>query len=216
MAAEQKRSDPVRTRVLVVLVGDWLALPAGCAEVRSHRTIVQHAPVEARLLKEVVATAHPEWLLVGPAVDEPTARSVVLSGQAMHPELRLAMLGQREDLRRCERWLRRGCRVYLESSTGLDRVAAALDAADELQLVVIDRVFTDTARSRQIPPVGSLTRREEEVLQLLCLGLRNADIAHTLHLTENTVEGHVSRVLGKLGARNRVEAVDRALGLGLA
>lgn len=216
MAVVERRSDPVRTPVLVVLVGDWLALPAGCGEVRSHRTIVQRAPVEARLLKERVAAAHPGWLLVGPAVDEPTARSAVLSGQAMHPELRLAMLGQREDLRRCERWLRRGCHVYLESSTGLDRVAAALDAADELQLVVIDRVFMDTARARQIPAVGSLTRREEEVLRLLCLGLRNADIAHTLHLAESTVEFHVSRVLSKLGARNRVEAVDRALGLGLA
>jgi DNA-binding NarL/FixJ family response regulator len=216
VAAVQRRSDPARTRVLVVLVGDWLALPAGCPEVRSHRMIVQRAPTETRHLKELVATAHPEWLLIGPAVDEPAARSAVLSGQAMHPELRLAMLGQRDDLRRCERWMRRGCHVYMEGSTGLDRVGAALDVADELRLVVIDRVFTDTARARQIQPVGSLTRREEEVLQLLCTGLRNSDIAHTLHLTENTVEFHVSRVLAKLGARNRVEAVDRAMALGLA
>lgn len=215
VAAVRRRSDPVRSRVLVVLVGDWLALPAGRPEVRAHRMVVQRGPSETRHLKELVAAMHPEWLLIGSAVDEPTARSVVLSGQAMHPELRLAMLGPRDDLRRCERWMRRGCHVYMESTTGVERVAAALGVAEELRLVVIDRVFTDAARARQIQPVGTLTRREEEVLQLLCLGLRNADIAHTLHLTENTVEFHVSRVLAKLGARNRVEAVDRAIALGL-
>jgi DNA-binding NarL/FixJ family response regulator len=164
----------------------------------------------------LVATAHPEWLLIGPSVDEPTVRALAMSGQAMHPELQLAMLGPAGDLRRCARWMRRGCRVYLECTAGLERVAAALDAAAAMQLVIIDRVFQDEARARQVPPVGSLTRREEEVLQLICQGLRNADVAHELHVTESTIEFHVSRVLSKLGARNRVEAVDRAVALGLA
>lgn len=216
MAAAQRRSDAVPARVLVVLVGEWPAVAAGCTEVRSHRMVVQRGPVEARRLKELVASEHPHWLLIGPTVDEQTARSVVPSGQAMHPELQLAMLGRPDDLRRCERWMRRGCHVYMDGSAGIERVAAAIELAHTQRLVVIDRVFSDVARSRQIQPVGSLTRREEEVLQLMCLGLRNADIAHSLHLTENTVEFHVSHLLGKLGARNRVEAVDRAIALGLA
>ncbi len=205
----------MRAPALVILVGDWFAVPVEREVLRFRRMTIRRASAEVRHLKETIATVHPEWLLIGPAVDEPTIRSVVLSGQAMHPELRLAMLGEPDDLRRCERWMRRGCQVYMESSAGPDRVGAALDASHALRLVVIDRVFLDTARARQIQPVGNLTPREEEVLQLICLGLRNSDIAHTLHLTEHTVEFHVSRLLAKLGARNRVEAVDRAVALGL-
>jgi DNA-binding NarL/FixJ family response regulator len=216
MAAAQQRLDSARPRVLVVLVGDWSAAPVAGDVLAGRRVVFRHGPTEPRWLKQLVATAHPKWLLFGPSVDEPTVRALTMSGQAMHPELQLAMLGHAGDLRRCARWLRRGCHVYLECSAGVDRVAAALEASMAMGLVVVDRVFQDAARARQVQPVGSLTRREEEVLQLICQGLRNADVAQELHVTESTVEFHVSRLLAKLGARNRVEAVDRALALGLA
>jgi DNA-binding CsgD family transcriptional regulator len=216
MAAVQQRLDSARSRVLVVLVGDWSAAPVDGAALGARRMLFRHGPTEARCLKQLVATAHPKWLLFGPSVDEPAVRSLTMSGQAMHPELQLAMLGHADDLRRCARWLRRGCQVYLECSAGVDRVASALEASMAMRLVIVDRVFQDAARARQVQPVGNLTRREEEVLQLICQGLRNADVAQELHVTESTVEFHMSRVLAKLGARNRVEAVDRAVALGLA
>jgi DNA-binding NarL/FixJ family response regulator len=215
VAAVFERLDSDLPRALVVLVGDWHAASAHRV-FRARRMVFRHGPAEARRLKQLVATARPEWLLIGPSVDEPTVRALAMSGQAMHPELQLAMLGHADDLRRCARWMRRGCRVYLECSAGVERVAASLHAAMAMRLVIIDRVFQDEARARQVPPVGSLTRREEEVIQLVCQGLRNADVANELHVTESTVEFHVSRVLSKLGARNRVEAVDRAVALGLA
>jgi len=216
MAAVQEQLDSVRSRVLVVLVGDWPAAPPNRVMLRARRMVFRPGPTEARLLKQLVATAHPDWLLIGPSVEEPDVRALAMSGRAMHPELQLAMLGHADDLRRCERWMRRGCRVYLECTAGVARVAAALDAAMAMRLVIIDRIFQDEARARQVQPVGSLTRREEEVLQLICQGLRNADVAQELHVTESTIEFHVSHVLSKLGARNRVEAVDRAIALGLA
>ncbi len=55
--------------------------------------------------------------------------------------------------------------------------------------------------------VGTLTRREAEVLQLLGAGLTNAEIGDRLVITRKTVEHHVSNVLLKLGLRNRAEAV---------
>lgn len=52
---------------------------------------------------------------------------------------------------------------------------------------------------------GQLTRREEEVLELLADGRSNAEIAERLYISPKTVEHHVSRILAKLGLRSRAE-----------
>ena len=54
--------------------------------------------------------------------------------------------------------------------------------------------------------VGELTAREQEVLGLLAQGMSNAQIAETLVISEKTAGHHVSRILAKLGVRNRAEA----------
>jgi DNA-binding CsgD family transcriptional regulator len=60
-----------------------------------------------------------------------------------------------------------------------------------------------------------ITRREHEILQLIATGLSNREIAERLHVSENTVKTHASRVLGKLQARRRTHAVRLAKEAGL-
>jgi len=62
---------------------------------------------------------------------------------------------------------------------------------------------------------GDLTRRELEVLALIEAGLRNAEMAAKLFLSERTVEHHVAAILRKLDARSRVDAVSVARRRGL-
>ena len=65
------------------------------------------------------------------------------------------------------------------------------------------------------PPLGELTDRESEVLRVLATGCTNAEIAGALGLVEGTVKNHVSSILMKLGVRDRVQAVLKAIEFGL-
>ena len=61
-----------------------------------------------------------------------------------------------------------------------------------------------------------LTPRELEVLTLVADGRTNREIGESLFIAEKTASVHVSRILGKLGVRSRVEAATAAQRLGLA
>jgi DNA-binding NarL/FixJ family response regulator len=63
--------------------------------------------------------------------------------------------------------------------------------------------------SRSYGPHGVLSRREREVIDLLCLGSRTDEIAATLFISPSTVKVHIRHILQKLGARTRTEAVAR-------
>ena len=100
------------------------------------------------------------------------------------------------------------------------RVIAAGDAL--LAPSVTKRLISEFARQRRRPAaagpsalLNTLTPRETEVLRLIAEGLSNPEIAARLVVTEETVKSHVSRILAKLGLRDRTQAVVRAYESGL-
>ncbi|GHA95766.1 response regulator [Streptomyces tendae] len=101
------------------------------------------------------------------------------------------------------------------------RVVAAGDSL--LAPAVTRRLVADIVRRRreeataEVTPerLEVLTAREVETLRLLARGLSNSEIATTLFVSEHTVKTHVSNVLGKLGLRDRVQAVICAYETGL-
>lgn len=98
------------------------------------------------------------------------------------------------------------------------RVVAAGEAL--LAPSVTRRLIADvTARrgARRSAPsrIGDLTPREREVLELIATGMSNSEIAGALFLAEQTVKTHVGKVLGKLGLRDRAQAVVLAYETGV-
>jgi DNA-binding NarL/FixJ family response regulator len=98
------------------------------------------------------------------------------------------------------------------------RAAAAGDAV--LSPTVTRRLLVDYARRPHRPVVDAgaldaLTEREREVMALVARGLTNEEIGARLFVSRLTVKTHVSRILGKLAARDRAQLVVLAYELGL-
>jgi DNA-binding NarL/FixJ family response regulator len=120
--------------------------------------------------------------------------------------------------------LRAGASGFLLKDVTAERLfeAVRVIAAGEALLAptVTRRLISEFARLR--PPAESrpaaletLTPRETEVLRRLAEGLSNPEIAARLAVTEETVKTHVSRLLTKLGLRDRTQAVVTAYETGL-
>lgn len=118
--------------------------------------------------------------------------------------------------------LRAGASGFLLKDVTAERLfdAVRVIAAGEglLAPTVTRRLIGEFAsmRPQPVPPAFStLTPRETEVLRLVAEGLSNPEIAARLVVTEETVKTHVSRMLGKLGLRDRTQAVVAAYESGL-
>lgn len=120
--------------------------------------------------------------------------------------------------------LRAGASGFLLKDATPDELAAAVRivAAGDALLApsVTRRLIEDFARSAPPPRLSTtrlndLTEREREVLTLVGRGMSNTEIATMLFIAEQTVKTHVSKILQKLGLRDRVHAVVLAYDTGL-
>ncbi|MGW4116282.1 response regulator [Actinosynnema sp. NPDC004786] len=131
------------------------------------------------------------------------------------PRARVVMLSTFDDEEYVVRALRAGATGYLLK----DRPAAELAAAVRLAhsgVVQFDPAAAARLASALRPgrPDG-LTDREVDVLRLVAAGSTNREIARRLHLSEGTVKNHVSRILDRLGLRDRTQAAVYARDRGL-
>lgn len=123
--------------------------------------------------------------------------------------------------------LRAGAVGYLLKDVSPDKLVEAIrttaNGGSFLQPSVAAKVLSEFTRTGALPAkkpdvqplVEPLSKRELEVLGLICGGSSNKEIAATLFLSTGTVKNHVTNILGKLGVRDRTQAAMRAQELGL-
>jgi DNA-binding NarL/FixJ family response regulator len=120
--------------------------------------------------------------------------------------------------------LRAGASGFLLKTTPPGELADAVRACaagEQLFAPTVTRRLVESYVRRPPPSDGvparlaGLTERELDVLRAMARGLSNAEIAATLYLGETTVKTHVTRILAKLGLRDRVQAVVVAYETGL-
>jgi LuxR family maltose regulon positive regulatory protein len=117
-------------------------------------------------------------------------------------------------------------RIFVDEGPPMARLlyeALSRGIAPEYVPRLLAAFTTDETEQASITPprssvsglVEALSERELEVLQLIAEGLTNKEIASRLYLSLNTIKVHTRNIYGKLGVRNRTQAVTKAKSLGI-
>ena len=128
------------------------------------------------------------------------------------PDARIVVLTTFDGDEDIFRALQAGAGAYLLKHTLKEELLAAIKAVNQGKRYIPTGV---AMRLAERPPLSDLTDREIEVLRLMAEGLSNSDISATLSISVGTVKTHINRILSKLGARDRTQAVTTAIQRGL-
>jgi DNA-binding NarL/FixJ family response regulator len=167
---------------------------------------------------EQISSAAPDVLLSDSAAVALSELRLVSEVRAAIPGLKVVMIGMEADRETFLRAVRDGVVGYVLKDASAMEVAAAVRcvANDEavcppsLSLALFERVASQNNHPSNfvIRRNLGLTRREQQLVQLISHGLTNKEIAAQLHLSEQTVKNHIHRMLRKLGATDRLGAVE--------
>jgi NarL family two-component system response regulator LiaR len=117
--------------------------------------------------------------------------------------------------------LQAGAISYILKDTKMEELAEAVRRAARKEATLHPRVAARLiqeihgAKHDELNPFTELTSREMEILKLIADGLSNHNIAKKLMISENTVKGHVSNILGKLNLADRTQAAVYAWKCGI-
>lgn len=140
------------------------------------------------------------------------------------PDCHIIMLTTFDDDEYVFEGLRAGAVGYLLKDSSAQRLVEAIQTAARgetfLQPSIAAKVVRELTRQTASPIspqplIEPLTAREIEILRLMAQGHSNREIADTLVITEGTAKNHITNIFGKLGVRDRTQAVLKAQSLRL-
>lgn len=167
---------------------------------------------------EQISGAGPDVLLSDSAAVALSELRLVSEVRAAIPGLKVVMIGMEGDQATFLRAVRDGVVGYILKEASALEVAAAVRSVANHEAVCPPSLCLTLFEhiSRQIPLSSGfvfkhnlgLTRREQQLVQMIGHGLTNKEIAIQLNLSEQTIKNHIHRMLRKVGASDRMTAVE--------
>jgi two-component system, NarL family, response regulator DegU len=178
---------------------------------------------EASNGKEAVELAEelrPDVVLMDVSMPELDGVEAVSRLSQIAPEVRVVMLTMHSDAEVVTAAIRAGAGGYLVKDCSTDEIAAAVrmaaDGDTALSPQLAATMLEELRKADRIDDTDRvITRREEEVLQLIADGCSTPEVASRLYISQKTVKNHLASIYQKLDARDRTQAVVQAVRMGI-
>ncbi|MBL7499272.1 response regulator transcription factor [Frankia sp. CNm7] len=165
---------------------------------------------------EAAARLQPDVVLLDLRLPDMLGPEATAGLLAEAPSLKVILFTAYPDHVAIEAALAAGARgVVVKDTERADLVEVIRKVVGGERVVAADLGADGAAAPRRALDDRGITRREYDILRRVAMGQTNPEIADALGLTRNTVKTYLQRLLEKLGARNRVEALARANELGI-
>ena len=171
---------------------------------------------------DLAGELHPDVVLLD--VTMPNVGGVEAAGRIHQerPETRIVMLTMHADAEVVADALRAGACGYLTKDSSTEEIADAIRLAASGETAVSPQLAASMlGELRRLDRHGEsdedrlITKREEEVLQHIADGLSTPEVAAALFISQKTVKNHLAAIYQKLDARDRTQAVVRAVRMGI-
>lgn len=180
---------------------------------------------EARDGDEAINLAHdlhPDVILMDVTMPEVDGVEATRQIRQSLPEVRVVMLTMHADQEVLAAAIRAGASGYLVKDCSTEEIASAVRMAASGETALSPQLaasMLNEVRKLDQPTTADedrvVTRREEEVLQLIADGCSTTEVAERLFISQKTVKNHLASIYQKLDARDRTQAVLQAVRMGI-
>jgi len=179
---------------------------------------------EARDGEEAVRLAEelrPQVILMDVTMPEMDGVEATRQIRALLPQIKIVMLTMHADQEVLTSAIRAGASGYLVKDCSTEEIASAVRMAVSGETALSPQLaasMLDEVRRLDRPSSDEeriVTRREEEVLQLIADGCSTPEVAEKLYISQKTVKNHLASIYQKLDARDRTQAVLQAVRMGI-
>lgn len=155
----------------------------------------------------VVGATQPDVILTERHLSDGDTSEEIHRFRSAAPDASILIFASRPDERSLSQALAAGAKGYLDKHSSFDELITAISGVARGEIYVASRLVPLLTRRSADIDWPTLSDRELDVLAMLARGASTAEIAAELILSVNTVRNHIARLLRKLGARTRLEAV---------